>query len=354
MLWTHLHQPKTFEGCVAHGELNDLLTQIATNPASCPHLLLYGPPSSGKSTRVRCFLYECFGEEVIGQRQKHDAEIQIGPSKKMSIEVWKSKHHLEIYPVQYGSSDRYVVQQLVKQMASLANVSTISSHKTRFILIEQADALSLDAQQSLRNTMEVRAENCKFIMVANDKSKIIPAIQSRCVRMRVPRPSSRRSLGILNRICEREGFDLSLHGGPDLLDKIVKLSEGHLKKGILLLQVLRAKGSHVLRDSICGRIKSIIRNDILSVCEQKASPAILPAVKPFLIDLVAKATSYQNLLGYFMCEGLRQLKPKGKVVYKEWIRRCGEIDMKLAFGAEVLFCFQLLLLHYINLLQKIK
>lgn len=51
------------------------------------------------------------------------------------------------------------------------------------VLLDEADAMSGESQRALRNVMEEYASNTRFILTANYKHKIIPAIQSRCIAL---------------------------------------------------------------------------------------------------------------------------------------------------------------------------
>lgn len=60
---------------------------------------------------------------------------------------------------------------------------------TKVVIINEADALTRDAQAALRRTMEKYMTNMRLIMCANNTSKIIAPIRSRCLLVRVAAPT---------------------------------------------------------------------------------------------------------------------------------------------------------------------
>ena len=56
------------------------------------------------------------------------------------------------------------------------------------VIINEADALTRDAQAALRRTMEKYMNNMRLILCANSTSKIIAPIRSRCLLVRVAAP----------------------------------------------------------------------------------------------------------------------------------------------------------------------
>jgi len=50
----------------------------------------------------------------------------------------------------------------------------------KIIILDECDGLSIDAQKALRNSMEEYHDLTRFVLTANYKHKIIPALQSRC------------------------------------------------------------------------------------------------------------------------------------------------------------------------------
>ena len=57
------------------------------------------------------------------------------------------------------------------------------------VVLTEVDRLTKDAQHALRRTMELYTGTCRLILVCNSTSKLIPAIKSRCLAVRVPTPT---------------------------------------------------------------------------------------------------------------------------------------------------------------------
>ncbi len=57
------------------------------------------------------------------------------------------------------------------------------------IIIVEGDKLTRDAQHALRRTMEKYVESCRIILCCNSTSRVIPAIRSRCLAIRIAAPT---------------------------------------------------------------------------------------------------------------------------------------------------------------------
>jgi replication factor C subunit 3/5 len=82
-------------------------------------VLFYGPSGAGKKTLVLALLREIYGPGV--ERIKVEGKqwkIDVG-SRKVDVELTllSSNHHVEMNPSDAGSKDRYVVQEVIKEMA---------------------------------------------------------------------------------------------------------------------------------------------------------------------------------------------------------------------------------------------
>ena len=57
------------------------------------------------------------------------------------------------------------------------------------ILLVEADKLTREAQQALRRTMEKYIASCRLILCCQSTSRVLPAIRSRCLAIRVAAPT---------------------------------------------------------------------------------------------------------------------------------------------------------------------
>ena len=72
-----------------------------------------------------------------------------------------------------------VVREQIKVFASTRNIFNAG---VKLIILDEADAMTSDAQAALRRVIEKYTSNTRFCMICNYVNKIIPALQSRCTR----------------------------------------------------------------------------------------------------------------------------------------------------------------------------
>jgi replication factor C subunit 3/5 len=100
--------------------------------------------------------------------------------------------------------------------------------------LDEADAMTSDAQFALRRIIEKYSKNARFCMICNYVSKIIPALQSRCTRFRFAPLSRDQIQGRLEFVAQSEDCQTT----PDGLDAILRLSGGDMRR-VLNLRPLR-------------------------------------------------------------------------------------------------------------------
>lgn len=200
MLWVDKHRPHKLDDLSYHAETTQRLRALATNPNSMPHLFLYGPSGSGKKTRIAALLRELYGPGA--DKLKLDKRTFTTPTKRtIEINMVTSSYHIELSPGDAGLNDRFVVQDIIKEMASNKNIASSAattggadgkpSGKAAFktVVLMEVDRLSRQAQAALRRTMEKYASSCRLILCCNSQSKVIEPVRSRCLGIRVAAPT---------------------------------------------------------------------------------------------------------------------------------------------------------------------
>ena len=157
-----------------------------------PHLLFYGPTGAGKKTRIACLLRELYGPGAL--KLKIDQRVFLNPSRrKIEVNLISSNYHIELTPSDAGIYDRLIIQDILKEIAQTQQVDQNAAHRFKIVVINEADALSRDAQSALRRTMEKYMVNLRLVLCASTTSRIISPIRSRCLCLLYTSPSPRDS-----------------------------------------------------------------------------------------------------------------------------------------------------------------
>jgi replication factor C subunit 3/5 len=105
------------------------------------------------------------------------------------------------------------------------------------LVLNEVDKLSKDAQHSLRRTMEKYSAACRLVLCCNSASKVIEAVRSRCLNIRINAPSRDEILDVLLFIAKKENLVLP----PELAGRIVLQSNRNLRRAILCLEACRVQ-----------------------------------------------------------------------------------------------------------------
>nr|XP_045594943.1 replication factor C subunit 3-like [Procambarus clarkii] len=234
-LWVDKYRPKELSKLDYHLEQANHLRKLV-ECGDFPHLLIYGPSGAGKKTRIMCLLRELYGPGVERLRIEHQ-NFESPSKKKLEIVTIASNYHLEVNPSDVGFYDRVVIQELIKTVASAQQLDTSGQREFKVVVLTEVDKLTKDAQHALRRTMEKYMTTCRLILCANSTSKVIPAIRSRCLGVRVAAPSSETVAQVLQSACKKEGLSLPL----ELAKKIAEKSNRNLRRALLMCEACKVQ-----------------------------------------------------------------------------------------------------------------
>lgn len=148
-----------------------------------------------------------------------------------------SNCHMEVCPADVGHDDRVVMQELIKTHASTQVIDSGTGSKIKVVVVMEADRLTREAQQSLRRTMEQYMSTCRIVLIAEQVSRIIPAVRSRTLSIRCPAPDVDT---IARLVCDVSEFT----GGKQSAILIAKASGRNLRRALLMAETMTMSNSH--------------------------------------------------------------------------------------------------------------
>jgi replication factor C small subunit len=167
-----------------------------------PHLLFTGSAGVGKTTAAVTLAREFFGAS------------------------WRMNFR------ELNASDERGIDVVRNQIKEFARTKPAGDAAFKILFLDEADALTTDAQAALRRTMESYAKTCRFILSCNYSSKIIDPIQSRCAIYRFRPLAAQAVKEEITRIAAKEGLIVT----PDAMDAMVYIAQGDMRKAINALQ----------------------------------------------------------------------------------------------------------------------
>ena len=204
MLWTEKYRPDRLSKIVGQTGFVMDAEKWVENPQDMMNVLLYGIAGVGKTAAA-----VALADEILGE--------------------FKKGNFFEI-----NASDDRRLDTVRNQIKEIASTQVIGDAPFKIILLDEMDGMTKDSQNALKRIMERYADNCRFIMTANEKFRIIYPIQSRCANYGFKRISDEVMMEVLTDILDQEGHK-NRYTVDDLITFISHL-HGDLRRGIGELQ----------------------------------------------------------------------------------------------------------------------
>jgi len=234
IMWVEKYRPKKISDIIGQKEIIGSLSGLMKNQAEMPNLLFSGGAGVGKTTTAMCL-----SREILGDRWK-DYTLELNASDERGIGM---------------------VREKVKKFSRFAGLDTEIPFK--IIILDEADEMTSDAQTALRRIIEDAAKFCRFILIANNVSKIIPPIQSRCASFKFTQIDENNIQNHLKTILKKEKVESEENG----IAEITKYTNGDLRHAINLLQAVASTGSisEASVKSTAGLTKTTDVSDVLQL-----------------------------------------------------------------------------------------
>jgi len=179
--WTEKFRPDNFDDIVLD-PLNKVILQNIINMGYFPNLLFFGPPGTGKTTTI-INLVDSYQKAT---NQKH---------KSLMI-------HL-------NASDERGIDVIRNQINQFVNSNTMFNHGMKFVVLDEVDYMTKNAQQALRYLLQNYSNNVRFCLICNYISRIDEGLQNEFLRLRFNQLPEKDIIHFLTNISKAEKLNLS-------------------------------------------------------------------------------------------------------------------------------------------------
>jgi DNA polymerase III delta prime subunit len=187
----------------------------------------------------------------------HNTTSAMAIAKELYGDDWQD-NFLEL-----NASDQRGIDVIRDRVKSFARTS-FGGYEYRVIFLDEADALTSDAQAALRRTMEQFSNNVRFILSCNYSSQIIDPIQSRCAVFRFSPLGDEAIEEQVRRIAEAEDIEVTEDG----VEALVYVAGGDMRKAINGLQAASVTGKIVDEDAVFEITSTARPEEITAMVEQ--------------------------------------------------------------------------------------
>lgn len=309
-IWTEKYRPKAFDEVKGQ---EDVVKRVSAfvNQKNMPHLMFSGPAGVGKTTLSLVIARELFGEE------------------------WR-QNFLEL-----NASDERGIDIIRNKVKDFARTRAIGNVPFKIIYLDECDALTREAQQALRRTMENYTQTTRFILSCNYSSKIIDPIQSRCAVFRFKPLSKENVFEIISKIEKEESLKID----DKAKEALYLISEGDCRRVENILQSCAALEPNITEQTIFSLASFANPKELKVALELALNNKFVDARNKLLDVMLNYGLSGLDVVKQIQKEVWDLDLDGRKKVYL--IDKCGETEFRMTEGADEFVQLESLLSQFV-------
>ncbi|HIH39205.1 TPA: replication factor C small subunit [Candidatus Woesearchaeota archaeon] len=296
-IWTEKYRPRNFSEVKGQKDVVSKVKAFVTQK-NMPHLMFSGPAGVGKTTISLVIAHEMFGDSW------HENFLELNASDERGIDIIRNK------------------------VKDFARTRAIGDVPFKIIYLDECDALTSEAQQALRRTMENYTQTCRFILSCNYSSKIIDPIQSRCAIFRFKPLGKEHLMHILEHIEKEEKITIN-----DAAKKaLIEICEGDVRRLENILQSCTAMSKTVDEDLVYSLASVARPKEVKRVMELALENKFIEARNELLNVMTNYGLSGLDVIRQVQKE-ITELKIDGRK-QMQLIEKCGEAEFRISEGSD--------------------
>ena len=217
-VWVEKYRPTIFQDVVLDDVNHIILNNILTT-GYFPNLLFYGPPGTGKTTTINNLL-TAYHKQITNGDEKMFRAIQ------------------NELIIQLNASDERGIDTIRSQIYQFVNSKTLLHNGIKFIILDEVDYMTKNAQQALRYLLQQNNQCVRFCLICNYISRIDEGLQNEFVRLRFNQLPEDKLISFITNISEKENMHLPISS----IRLIQKLYKSDVRSMINFMQTNQTSG----------------------------------------------------------------------------------------------------------------